>query len=66
MLLPLVRACLADVVANVVADVMPFLYNLVADVVPTIDMIVAEGMLCQWQMLLPLEGLIFAGFVANG
>ena len=37
MLLPLVRACFADVFANVVADVLPLLCNLVADVVPTID-----------------------------
>ena len=29
-------------------------------------MIAAEDMSCQWQMLLPLVGLILASVVANG
>ena len=33
---------------------LPLLYNLVSDHWCTIDMIVAEALLCQWQMLWPL------------
>ena len=50
-----IRACLADVIANVVDDIIAMFVLILADVVPTFVVpliyLLLKALLCQWQML---------------